>query len=318
MTKRANATVVIEDDLLTAVLDTREASRRLVRELDVIKEKIGLAGITYTQGHVLLYLESKGLLTIAELADMLRLDKSTTSRAITSLMRRGHLRYEKNETDKRQKPVALTARGSAVAKRVHKIANDEVSAALELLDTDERAKVIEGMLTYARALQRSRNRRRYEIREIRKRDNPYIARVIYKVMSEFQLNVPGSSLQDEEVKAMYEAYSGESDLYLVVSRGDEILGGAGISRLDGSEESVCELKKMYLLPEIRGLGMGEELLQSCLEAARGAGFEMCYLETIREMTTARSLYKKFGFEPLETPMGNTGHFRCDRWFARAL
>jgi len=104
-----------------------------------------------------------------------------------------------------------------------------------------------------------------------------------------------------------------------VTNGDnEIVGGAGVSQLDGGDETVCELKKMYLLPEIRGLGLGEEMLELCLASAREAGYETCYLETIREMTTARSLYQKFGFEPLETPMGNTGHFRCDRWFARKL
>lgn len=318
MKTNGNTAVVADVGLLNVVLETREASRRLVRELDVVKEKIGLTGITYTQGHVLLYLESKGLLMIAELAEMLRLDKSTTSRAVTSMLRLGYLRYEKNETDKRLKPVALTPRGVTFARRIHEIANNEVTAALQLLDDDERVTVIEGMCLYARALRRSRNRRQYDIREIRRKDNPYLARVIHKVMAEFDLNVPGSSLQDEEVKAMYESYAGERALYLVVTSDDEIVGGAGINCLDGADDAVCELKKMYLLPEVRGLGVGEELVERCLEAARNAGYETCYLETVREMTTARSLYEKFGFEPLEKPLGSTGHFRCDRWFARAL
>jgi putative acetyltransferase len=88
--------------------------------------------------------------------------------------------------------------------------------------------------------------------------------------------------------------------------------------LDGGGDSVCELKKMYLLPDTRGLGLGEELLDHCLEAARKAGYDTCYLETIREMTTAGSLYTKHGFGRLEKPMGDTGHFRTDQWFARAL
>jgi putative acetyltransferase len=309
---------MISSEFLTTILETREASRRLVRELDVIKEKIGLAGINYTHGHVLLYLESKGLLTIAELAELLRLDKSTTSRAVQSLIRRGYLRYEKDNADRRIKPVALTDKGTKLVLRIHEIANEEVSAALRGLTAEERTKVIEGMALYARALRRARMRRRFEIREIRPEDDPYIARVIHRVMGEFDLNVPGSSLQDEEVKAMSDAYSDDRAAYFVVTDGDEIVGGAGVSRLDGGDETVCELKKMYLLPEARGLGLGEELLEKCLDAARDAGYETCYLETIREMTSARSLYDKYGFRPLENPMGDTGHFRCDRWFSRQI
>jgi len=307
-----------EIELLNSVLEAREASRRLVRELDVVKEKIGLVGISYTQGHVALYLESKGLLTTAELADLLRLDKSTTSRHVTSMIRRGYVRYEKNESDKRVKPIALTPKGAALVKKVHKNANAQVGAALELLGDDECATAIEGMKLYARALQRARNRQQYGVRDIRKRDNPYVARVIHRVMGEFDLNVPGSSIRDEEVKAMYEAYTGDRAKYMVVTSGDEIVGGAGISQLDGGDESICELKKMYLLPEVRGLGMGEELLERCLDIAKKSGYKTCYLETIREMAPARGLYQKYGFEPLETPMGDTGHFRCDRWFARQL
>ena len=79
-------------ELMNTILDTREASRQLVRELDIVKEKVGLAGVTYTEGHVLLFLENKGLLSVAELAGMLRLDRSTTSRAVSALVRKGYVR----------------------------------------------------------------------------------------------------------------------------------------------------------------------------------------------------------------------------------
>ena len=305
-------------DLYSKVLETREASRRLVRELDLIKEKVGLAGIPYTQGHILLYLESQGLLTIAELAELLRLDKSTTSRAISSMAEKGYLKLNASRIDKRLKPVALTAKGRSLVERIHRVANAEVEAALSLLHERERETVISGMRLYARALHRSRTQRRYKIRKIRKNDNEYVTRVIHRVTSEFDLDRPGTSLRDGEVKAMHEAYNDDRAVYYVVVDGDRIVGGAGIARLDGGEESVCELKKMYLLPEARGVGVGEQLLETCLEAARNAGFTTCYLETIRRMTAARALYEKHGFRKLEAPMGYTGHFGCDSWFARPL
>ena len=82
--------------------------------------------------------------------------------------------------------------------------------------------------------------------------------------------------------------------------------------LKGAEEDVCELRKMYFLPELRGTGMGSKLLRRILDSARQAGFQRCYLETIRAMEQARKLYTEFGFTPLDQPLGNTGHCACNQ------
>ena len=53
--------------------------------------------------------------------------------------------------------------------------------------------------------------------------------------------------------------------------------------------NVCELRKMYFLPEARGRGAGAALLQRCLVAARSFGFTTCYLETLARMDGAPPL-----------------------------
>nr|WP_322619044.1 GNAT family N-acetyltransferase [Arenimonas daejeonensis] len=47
-----------------------------------------------------------------------------------------------------------------------------------------------------------------------------------------------------------------------------MLGGGGVAPLDGGPEGVCELRKMYFLPELRGRGAGATLMAHCLDAAR--------------------------------------------------
>ena len=51
---------------------------------------------------------------------------------------------------------------------------------------------------------------------------------------------------------------------------------------------------------------------------RKQGYRECYLETLAQMDRARDLYERFGFLPLEAPMGDTGHFGCNRWYALSL
>ena len=91
----------------------------------------------------------------------------------------------------------------------------------------------------------------------------------------------------------------------------KIVGGGGIYPTEGLPEGTCELVKMYLLPEARGIGLGRQLIEMCLGKAREKGFKRIYLETMPELVLALNMYKKFGFENLCEPLGNSGHFGCD-------
>lgn len=72
------------------------------------------------------------------------------------------------------------------------------------------------------------------------------------------------------------------------------------------------------MPEARGKGLGTKMMNACLEFAKSAGFESCYLETMPYMDDARKLYKKVGFEFLEKPLGNTGHYSCTVWMLKTF
>jgi putative acetyltransferase len=75
---------------------------------------------------------------------------------------------------------------------------------------------------------------------------------------------------------------------------------------------------MYFLPEGRGKGWGQRVLNACIEAATEIGFAYCYLETFNTMKGAMKLYEKNGFEKIPKPCGNTGHFACDTFYRKKL
>jgi len=146
-----------------------------------------------------------------------------------------------------------------------------------------------------------------------------MASVIRAVMPEFGADGPGFAIHDPEVDGLSTAYATPGRAYwVVVDEADRVMGGGGIAPLDGGEAGVCELRKMYFLPQARGHGVGERLLRQCLDFARQAGYQTCYLETLASMTQAQKLYQRLGFRPLSKPMGATGHFGCDRWYALDL
>lgn len=156
------------------------------------------------------------------------------------------------------------------------------------------------------------------IREIRKADDAQIAKVIREVLVDLGVPKVGTAYADASLDEMWETYNKKKSVYFVVDDNDKIIGGAGISPLDNFEGNVCELQKMYFLPEARGKGLGRMMMETCLNKAKALGFEQCYLETLPYMTDAKKLYAKVGFESLEAPMGDTGHYSCNVWMIKDL
>ena len=156
------------------------------------------------------------------------------------------------------------------------------------------------------------------IRPIEPRDDAAMAAIIRAVMPEFGADGPGFAIHDAEVDAMCAAYAQPRCSYFVVERDGVVVGGGGVAPLAGGEADVCELRKMYFLPQARGIGAGTAMMQRCLDAARAHGFRRCYLETLTGMDAAQALYQRSGFVPICAPLGGTGHHGCDRWFIREL
>lgn len=156
------------------------------------------------------------------------------------------------------------------------------------------------------------------IRPIAPGDDETVARIIRAVMPEFGARGAGFAINDPEVDWMSRAYAEPRSAYYVVERGGEVLGGGGVAPLAGGDGAVCELRKMYFLPQARGLGAGAAMMDECLRAARGFGFRQCYIETLTGMDAAMRLYERSGFRRIDGPLGATGHGGCNTFYLRDL
>ena len=158
----------------------------------------------------------------------------------------------------------------------------------------------------------------FNIRPINANDDVVIAEIIRKVMPEFGAVGDGFAINDPEVDWMSRAYSENRSAYFVVVMNGVVKGGGGIAPLTGGDPDTCELRKMYFLPDCRGLGAGTALMSRCLQAARQHGFKRCYLETLDSMKDAQSLYERTGFKKQFGTLGDTGHGGCDTFYVLDL
>jgi putative acetyltransferase len=146
-----------------------------------------------------------------------------------------------------------------------------------------------------------------EIRPIELADVPALLGIIAD--SRCEDDQQGAALLEPADHALYANYQRQRTLYFVALLGGELVGGAGVAPLAGSDPLTCELQRMYLRADARGRGIGDALLERCLAAARQFLYVRCYLETVTQMQAALEFYGRHGFRDLEND---------DRWLMRPL
>ena len=149
------------------------------------------------------------------------------------------------------------------------------------------------------------------IREITKQDNQLIAEIIRSVMKEFVADPKTTIIGDPTLDTMFANYQSPKSIYYIIEENKIVVGGCGIKQLDNTDENICELQRMFLLPSSRGKGFGKLLIDRCINKGKEFGYDEIYLETLSQMKKAISLYEKAGFKKINAPKGNTGHTGCN-------
>lgn len=157
-----------------------------------------------------------------------------------------------------------------------------------------------------------------KIQKIKPQYDTKVCEIIRKVGKEFGAIGDGFGPSDPEVLAMSQHYNDSKfSTYLIATIEGNVVGGSGIAAFNGNNK-ICELRKLFLLPESRGLGLGKQLTESCLDYAKSKGYQQCYLDTLSNMKSAISLYEKLGFKHLDKPLEGTIHNGCDVWMLKDL
>jgi putative acetyltransferase len=288
----------------------RQLSRQLVRQLGMLDNHCGSMALTPVQAHTLIELEHSAA-TVNEMAHRLNVDKSNASRTLAILLNQGLVQSVPNPLDKRSQIFELTTTGKDKLTALHQQLNTQVDNWLDQMDTDEIDQLGASLKRYTKSMQAASRQEGYEIRQLNPLDNAAVAAVIRRVSAEYGLTADkGYGVADPTLDTMSEVYQHDGSRYWVIEHNNRILGGGGVAPLAG-EENICELQKMYFLPELRGRGLARKLAVTALRFAREQGYQGCYLETTANLTEAIALYQSLGFVKIPHPMGNTGHDACE-------
>ena len=154
--------------------------------------------------------------------------------------------------------------------------------------------------------------RDFLIRDWQPADRLTAAALIQSVLEDYGLvgEPDGADRDVLQVEAAYWATGGQ---FWVVERQGQLVGTGGYYPIDRGSNAV-EIRKMYLLPEVRGQGLGRYLLTALEAAIANQGFAQIWIETASVLKEAIKLYESQGYQPssgVETA-------RCDRVYVKVL
>ena len=112
-----------------------------------------------------------------------------------------------------------------------------------------------------------------------------------------------------ELAALPGAYQAPQGALLLAQAQDGTALGCGAFRAMAGDAMRCEMKRVYIAPSARGMGLGVAMVDALMERARAAGYRAMVLDTLPSMVEAHQLYAKLGFTSIppyyDTPILGT-------------
>jgi ribosomal protein S18 acetylase RimI-like enzyme len=120
----------------------------------------------------------------------------------------------------------------------------------------------------------------------------------------------------QELASLPGAYAPVQGCLLLAER-DEVVGCVALRPLGVASARTAEMKRLYVRPRGRGLGVGRTLVHAAMERARSAGYREVKLDTLATMQEARSLYASLGFRPCDpyydNPLPGVAYLSLTLW-----
>jgi ribosomal protein S18 acetylase RimI-like enzyme len=241
------------------------------------------------------------------LRSRLDLDSGYLSRLLRSLENDGLIVVEQNDVDGRVRTARLTDRGTAERALLDQRSDEAATSILDPLSTRQRALLIAAMAEVERLLVSSAVR--VAPRDPRSPDARFCLRAYFDELSH---RFDGGFDPARSISADDRELTPPSGLLLVAALHGEPVGCGALKFHD---DTPAELKRMWVAPTVRGLGLGRRLLTELETHAAAHGARALRLETNQTLDEAIALYRSAGYREV-APFNDEPY--AHHWFEKAL
>jgi DNA-binding MarR family transcriptional regulator/N-acetylglutamate synthase-like GNAT family acetyltransferase len=242
-----------------------------------------------------------------ELRGRLGLDSGYASRLVRRLEGEGLVVVEVDPADGRRRRLRLTAAGTAEVRELDRLSDLAAAALLDGVPAGRRGRLLAAIAEVELSL-----RATLVGVEVEDPRHPDVVRLFARYADELDARFEGGFDAGKSISADPEELTPPAG-YCVVARLRGRPIGCGALKLRGAQPA--ELKRMWVDPESRGLGVGRRLLERLEALARENGVGVLHLETNRSLGEAIELYRRAGFVEV-APFNDEPH--AHHWFEKAL
>jgi DNA-binding MarR family transcriptional regulator/GNAT superfamily N-acetyltransferase len=273
----------------------RRFNRFYTRQIGLLNEGLLDSPFSLTELRALYELAHREHPTAADLCKELGLDAGYASRILRSFEKQGLIEKKNSAGDGRQSLLNLTRRGRTVFEPLESRSDKQVSRMLNMLSPARQGNLIHAMQTIESVLgPREKSASAYVLRQHRPGDMGWVVQRHGELYwREYRYDERFEALVAKIAGDFIENLDPARERCWIAERDGENVGSVFLVK---KSKTVSKLRLLLVEPSARGLGIGGRLVSECVRFAREAGYRKVMLWTQSELTAARAIYQKAGFE----------------------
>lgn len=284
---------------MDTVQEVRRFNRFYTRLTGLLDEHLPGSGLSLPEGRVVYEIATAGKQTAADLTRTLGIDKAQLSRIVRTLTDRGLLASESDPSHAKRKILSLTDAGRVCFAQLDQGTRFRMESVLEPLDGAKRRKLVSCMRSIQKVFDATENAPGpVVLRSPVPGDLGWVMHrqaVLYA--QEYGWDWTYEALIAKILGEFASSFDASKEDAWIAERAGQTVGSIFLMKSD--DPAVAKLRLLYVEPGVRGLGLGRQLVDTCIGRARQLGYRRLTLWTNDILTAARRIYETSGFRLAE-------------------
>jgi DNA-binding MarR family transcriptional regulator/GNAT superfamily N-acetyltransferase len=275
----------------------RSFNRFYTHQIHLLQESLLDSPFSLTEARVLFELAHREKTTATDLTAQLSLDPGYLSRILDAFVRKGYIKKQASQGDRRQRHLQLTAAGRKAFQSIDAKSHQEAAAMLAKISESDQSQLIAAMKSIEKILE-PKPPAPYSLRSHRPGDIGWITHrhgVLYA--QEYGWDEKFEALVAGIAAKFVEKFDPQHEHCWIAEQDGNIIGSVMLVK---KTAAIAKLRLLYVEPSARGLGVGGRLVQECIRFAREAKYRKITLWTNSMLLAARRIYKREGFRLMST------------------
>ena len=270
----------------------RRFNRFYTRRIGVLTDRYLGKEATLPEARVLYELGHDGPTSASALGRALDLDLGYLSRLLQTLRRRGLVQAAASRDDRRRSVLSLTAEGRKAYAALDKDSRRAMSEMLAPLEQSQRERLVGALAAVERVLEKKP--RAIRLRAHRPGDMGWVVAQHGALYArEYGWGRRFEALVAGVIAEFLRNFDPKLERCWIAESGGERVGSVFVVKKD---RATAQLRMLLLDPQARGQGLGRRLVEECIAFARSRGYRKLMLWTHDNLTAARAIYAKLGFQ----------------------